>query len=218
MELIYQYLVNVICVHRFALHVFPSIPRARRYPLNAAAFAYMFSVLPLLILVIVPGIQLFLSSDLDTIATDRKILRFAQVYLTVMVCIPVVLAPIIWIAYFRRSPRAISVREVTLRAGIIFTVGALLVWIQAVKLLQGFYTPTAQTAVSPPWFLRRPILYAGFFVPEILIVIIFAATNIRTRFVYPPRQDAKEVAKLPEDDRVSGTTESGSPLEKAGEV
>jgi hypothetical protein len=202
-----QYLVNVIFVHRLALQVFTSIPTRRRYPLNAAAFAYMFSTLPLLILVIVPGIQLFLSSDPSTISTDRKILRFAQCYLTVMVCLPVVLAPIIWISYFQRKVRAITPKEVTLRAGIVFTAGSLLVWIQAVKILQGFYTPTAETAVNPPWFLQRPILYSGFFLPEILIVILFAVSNIRTRFVFPNREEErKSVNNLPEDDGGSGGT------------
>jgi len=153
----------------------------------------MFSVLPLLILVIVPGIQLFLTSELSAIATDRKILRFAQCYLTVMVCIPVILAPIIWISYFKTKRREISAREATLRAGIIFTAGALLVWIMTVKVLQTFYTPDAETAINPPWYLQRPILYAGFFLPEILVVILFAVTNIRTRFVFPrPREEQQQ--------------------------
>jgi len=173
----------------------------------------MFSVVPLLILVIVPGVELFLSSDLNTIQTARTILRFAQVYLTVFVAIQIPLLIIVWTIYIlspkQRNPASmspalattteggklaategsagISAREVTIRASIILAVAALLTWIQAVKICQGFYTPGPTTAINPPWFLRKPILYAGFFLPELLVVIIYAVGGIRKRFLKPVR-------------------------------
>ena len=155
----------------------------------------MFSVLPLLILVIVPGVQLFLSSDLSTISTDRDILRFAQCYLTVLVSIQVPTVVGAWAIYFLKSKKqsGISGGEVTIRAVIIFIVASLLTWIQAVKILQSFYTPTPETAINPPWFLKRPILYSGFFLPELLCVIIYAVTSIRLRFLKPVRDGVEKV-------------------------
>jgi len=149
----------------------------------------MLSVVPLLFLVVVPGVQLFLSSNLSTISTDRTILRFAQCYMTVFVSIQVIIVVFAWAFYFLKSENisGISGEEVTISASIIFVVGVLLVWIQAVKLLQTFYTPTHQTAINPPWFLQRPILYSGFFLPELLCVIIYAVTSIQLRFLKPVR-------------------------------
>jgi len=154
----------------------------------------MFSVLPLLILVIVPGVQLFLSSDLSTISTDRTILRFAQCYLTVLVSIQVPIVVGAWAVYFLNSKKQSGIPggEVTIRALIIFAVASLLVWIQAVKILQGFYTPTPETAINPPWFLRRPILYSGFFLPELLCVTIYAVSSIRLRFLKPVRDGVEK--------------------------
>lgn len=153
------------------------------------AYGYMFSVIPLLILVIVPAVQLFFTSNLDTIHTDRKILRFAQVYLTVFVAIQIPASIAAWIAYLRKHrPADIESREVHIRFAAVCMVAALLLWIQAVKLCQTFYTPNALTPVNPPWFLRRPILYAGIFLPEILCVIIYALARIRLRFQKPNRQ------------------------------
>jgi len=155
----------------------------------------MFSIIPLLILVIVPGVQLFLSSDQNTISNDRTILRFAQCYLTVFVSIQVPLILLIWILYFTKSTKSsgLTAREVTIRASIIFIVASLLTWIQAVKILQGFYTPSAMTAINPPWFLKRPILYAGLFLPELLCVILYAVTSIRLRFLKPVRDGVGNV-------------------------
>jgi hypothetical protein len=149
----------------------------------------MFSILPLLVLVIVPGVELFLTSDLGTAKIARTILRFAQCYLTVFVSLPVIMVVFAWIFYFAKSNKlsGLTGREVTIRASVIFSVGSLLVWIQAVKLCQVLYTPSAETAIDPPWFLRRPILYAGFFLPELLCVIIYAVTSIRLRFSMPVR-------------------------------
>lgn len=67
-----------------------------------------------------------------------------------------------------------------------------MVWIQTVKILLSFYTPTSQTPINPPWFLRRPILYSGFFLPELLCVIIYAVTSIRLRFLKPARDEKME--------------------------
>jgi hypothetical protein len=215
-----KYVVNLIFLHRFTLQVFPSIPTRGNHPLNLIAHIYMFSVVPLLILVIVPGVQLFLSSDLSTIQHDRTILRFAQVYLTVFVAIQVPLIIFVWTKYIlsnksqhkhgandtstgivgQNSPNSssagvvdLSPREVTIRATIIFTVASLLTWIQAIKICQGFYTPGPTTALNPPWFLRKPILYAGLFLPELLIVIIFAVSGIRKRFLKPVRGEGSKV-------------------------
>lgn len=154
----------------------------------------MLSVVPLLLLVIVPGVQLFLSTDLSIISTDRTIIRFAQCYLTVFVSIQVLIVIGAWTLYFLKSKKqsGITAREITVRAAIIFVVGSLLVWIQSVKLLQTFYTPTTQTAINPPWFLRRPILYSGFFLPELLCVIIYAVTSIRLMFLKPVRDEERK--------------------------
>lgn len=176
----------------------------------------MFSIIPLLILVIAPGVQLFLSTDLSTIHTDRIILRFAQVYLTVFVAIQIPLLIIVMAKYILspkpRNPSSaasttlatiteggklattesqvgIPASEVTIRALIIFLVAFLLTWIQTVKIIQGFYTPGPTTAINPPWFLRKPILYAGFFLPELLVVIIYAVGGIRKRFLKPVRAE-----------------------------
>jgi hypothetical protein len=181
-------------LHRYILQLFPSIPTNRKYPLNRVAYLYMFSVVPLLVLVIVSAVELFLTSNPNTIEICRKILRFAQCYLTVFVSIPVVAVVVVWILYFSKSNKSsgLTSREVTICASIIFSVGSLLVWIQAVKLCQGFYTPSPETAINPPWFLRRPILYAGLFLPEILCVIIYAVTSIRLRFSMPVRDGSEK--------------------------
>jgi uncharacterized membrane protein len=175
----------------------------------------MLSVIPLLILVIVPGVQLFLSTNPDTISTDRIILRFAQCYLTVFASIQVPLIILVWTLYFTKSSKSsgLTASEVTIRAAIIFVVAALLTWIQTVKILQGFYTPTPQTPLNPPWFLRRPILYSGLFLPELLCVIIYAVTSIRLRFLKPVRDgtgkeqgtgvaDSDRVGSIKSDERV----------------
>jgi len=94
-----------------------------------------------------------------------------------------------------RSTKPETPREATIRAAILVGVGALLVWLQAVKLCQTFYTPSPETAVHPPWFLQRPILYAGFFLPELLCVIVYAVSTIRVRFLKPVNEDGKRVAK-----------------------
>lgn len=198
----------------------------------------MFSIIPLLILVIVPGVQLFLSSDLNTISKDRTILRFAQIYLTVFVAIQVPWILGIWTKYIlsrkkdyhsgleierRDFPTSTSIvngnklatntngklpmnnalptntnsslppsaKEVTIRATIIFVVAVLLTWIQAIKIRQGFYTPSPTTATNPPWFLQKPVLYAGLFLSEILIVIVYAVGGIRMRFLKPLRGEGK---------------------------
>src|SRR5256885_7379105 len=59
----------------------------------------MFSIIPLLILVIVPGVQLILTTDLNAISRDRTILRFAQVYLTVFVGVQGPWLVGVWIKY-----------------------------------------------------------------------------------------------------------------------
>jgi len=154
----------------------------------------MLSVVPLLILVIVPGVQLFLSSDPSTVSTDRTIIRFAQCYLTVFVSFQVPTVVGVWIVYFFNSKKqsGIAGGEVTIRAVIIFVVASLLTWIQAVKILQTFYTPTSETAVDPPWFLRRPILYSGLFLPELLCVITYVVSSIRLRFLKPVRDGVEK--------------------------
>lgn len=153
---------------------------------------YMSSLIPLLVLVIVPGVELFLSTNLNNISRDRAILRFAQCYMTVFVSIQVIAVIFVWAIYFLKSKKTsgISGREVTIRASIIFVVGVLLVWIQSVKIHQSFYT---QTAINPPWFLQRPILYSGLFLPELLCVIIYAVTSIRLRFLKPVRDVKMEL-------------------------
>ena len=109
--------------------------------------------------------------------------------MTVFVSIQVIVVLFVWALYFLKSKKTsgISGSEVTIRASIIFVVGVLLVWIQTVKIHQSFYTPTPQTAINPPWFLQRPILYSGLFLPELLCVIIYAVTSIRLRFLKPVR-------------------------------
>ena len=178
----------------------------------------MSSVVPLLILVVAPGVQSLLTSNPSTIQIDRKILRFAQCYLTVFVAIQVIIVVAVWLFYFSKSKShsGISAREVTIRAAIIFVVGSLLTWIQAVKILQTFYTPSPETAINPPWFLQRPILYAGFFLPELLCVILYAVSSIRLRYLKPigdsdvpsPEEEKnssnKEGAQLPFEDRKVG--------------
>src|SRR5271156_1581700 len=156
----------------------------------------MWSVLPLLILVVVPGVELFLTSNLNTIRIARDIIRFAQCYLTILVCIPVISTIISWSIYLsssNRSSKPDTPREASIRAAILLFVGGLLVWLQAVKLCQSFYTPTPETAVNPPWFLQRPILYAGFFLPELLCVIVYAISTIRVRFLKPVNEGGKRV-------------------------
>ena len=198
----------------------------------------MLSVVPLLILVIVPGVQLYLTSDLSTISRDRIILRFATVYLAVFVAIQVPLVIFVWTKYMlSRKPHHTSTiatssaspsvssgtskldqtppsdtgipspREVSLRAGIIFIVASLLTWIQAIKICQGFYTPGTTTAVNPPWFLRKPTLYAGFFLPELLIVIIFAVSAIRIRFLKPVREGGKMVQEVGQGEKMGRMVE-----------
>jgi hypothetical protein len=176
----------------------------------------MFSVLPLLILVIVPGVQLFLSSDPSTISTDRTILRFAQCYLTVLVSVQVPIVIGVWIVYFLKSKKQSGIPggEVTIRTVIIFVVASLLTWIQAVKILQTFYTPTSETAVDPPWFLQRPILYSGFFLPELLCVIVYAVSSIRLRFLKPVRDGAESVGDMGDDTRTVTPGSEGQNFEK----
>lgn len=180
----------------------------------------MFSILPLLILVIVPGVQLFLTTNQATISTDRTILRFAQVYLTIFVGIQIPWILGLWINWIlsrKRDPETgtttpvngnkfpildspnssptpstmalPSPTEITLRTAIILTVALLLTWLQALKLRQGFYTPGPTTATNPPWFLQKPALYAGFFVPEVVVVIVYAVGGIRLRFLKPVRKE-----------------------------
>jgi hypothetical protein len=194
----------------------------------------MFSILPLLILVIVPGVQLFLSTNQATIATDRTILRFAQVYLTIFVGIQIPWIIGLWINWIlsrKKDPETGTTSsvnenkfpiiesptpstnpstnlsshpsptqstmalppstEITLRTAIILTVALLLTWLQALKLRQGFYTPGPTTATNPPWFLQKPALYAGFFVPEVVVVIVYAVGGIRLRFLKPVREGGK---------------------------
>jgi hypothetical protein len=177
-------------------------------------------VIPLLILVIVPGVQIFLSTDLSTIPTDRIILRFAQCYLTVFATIQVPIVVGAWAIYFLGSKKQSGIPgfEVTIRAIIIFSVGALITWIQTVKILQAFYTPGPETATNPPWYLQRPILYSGFFEAELFCVIIYAVSSIRLRFLKPVRDGVKE----PETrDGRPATAESGqaeSQMEKVMDV
>ena len=177
----------------------------------------MLSIIPLLILVIVPGVQLFLSSNPDTISTDRIILRFAQCYLTVFASIQVPLIVLVWTLYFTKSSKSsgLTASEVTIRAAIIFVVAALLTWIQTVKILQGFYTPTPQTPLNPPWFLRRPILYSGLFLPELLCVILYAVTSIRLRFLKHVRDGTgkEQIHDIADSDRV-GSSKSEERVEK----
>ena len=151
----------------------------------------MFTVIPLLMLVNVPGVQLFLFSNLSAVATDHTILRFANCYLTVFFAIQVPIVVGVWTFYFLKSKKQSGIpgSEVTIRAVIVFVVASLLTWIQAVKILQGFYTPTPET---PVWFLQRPILYSGFFLPELLCVIIYARTNIRLGFLKPVREGVEK--------------------------
>jgi len=229
----------MIFLHRFTLQVFPSIPTRGSHPFNLVAHIYMLSVVPLVILVIVPGVQLYLTSDLSTISRDRTILRFATVYLAVFVAIQVPLVIFVWTKYMlSRKPRHNSTsvststtspsvssgaskldqtppsdtgipspREVSIRAGIIFIVASLLTWIQAIKICQGFYTPEPTTAVNPPWFLRKPTLYAGFFLPELLIVIIFAVSAIRIRFLKPVREGGKMVQEVGQGEKMGRMVE-----------
>jgi hypothetical protein len=184
------YIVNMALTHRFILTIFPHLPTKKTAPYNLAFFLYMGSALPLLILVVVPGVQLFLTSDLNTIHIDRDILRFAQCYLTVYVSAPVIAIITSTSIYFFASKKASghSTREVCIRAAVLFVAGSLLIWIQAVKIMQTFYTATPETPLNPPWFLRRPILYSGFFLPELLVVIIYAVASIRHRYVMPKRE------------------------------
>lgn len=195
------YVINLIFLHRYILQIFPSIPTNGKHLFNLIAHAYMLSVVPLLVLVIAPGVQLFLTTDPDIIVTDRTILRFAQCYLTVFVAVQVATVVVVWVYYFLKSRKAsgMSGKEVTIRASIIFFVGSLLLWIQAIKTRQTFYTPTPQTPHNPPWFLQRPILYAGLFLPEILCVLIYSVTNIRLRFLKPVRD-----GKIVEDPEAEG--------------
>lgn len=60
------------------------------------------------------------------------------------------------------------------------------------------------TAVNPPWFLKRPTLYSGLFLPELICVIIYAVTSIRLRFLKPVRDGARkeQVADTNASDRV----------------
>jgi hypothetical protein len=193
--------VNLIFLHRYILQLFPSIPPQKgRHPFNLIAHLYMASVIPLLILVVVPGVQVLLTSSLSTIQIDRKILRFAQCYLTVFVSIQVVGVIAAWTIYFSKSKKqfGIPASEVTIRALIILVVAALLTWIQAIKICQTFYTPGPETAINPPWYLRRPILYAGFFLPELICVILYAVSTIRVRFLKPL---GKSETSLPEENR-----------------
>ena len=115
-------------VHRYILQLFPSIPTNKKHPFNRIAYLYMFSLIPLVVLVVVPGVDLFLTSNLSTIDRARKILRFAQCYLTVFGSIPVVTVIFVWAFYFSQSNKAsgLAGREVTIRAGIILSVGSLL--------------------------------------------------------------------------------------------
>jgi hypothetical protein len=171
----------------------------------------MFSVLPLLVLVIAPGVQLFLASNPSTISTDLTILRFAQCYLTVFVSIQVplvILAWSLWMVKPATHKAAIPAREVSIRAGIILFVGCMLTWIQAVKICQIFYHVTPETAVNPPWFLRRPALYAGFILPELLCVILYAVTSIRLRFLFPVREQKGEGRNGEDDTTVETKTEN----------
>jgi hypothetical protein len=149
----------------------------------------MFSIIPLLVLVIVPGVQLFLSTNLSEISRDHTILRFAQCYMIVYASVQVIAVIFVWVLYLLKSKKTSGLlnSEVTIRASVILVVGVLLTWIQTVKILQAFYTPTPQTAIDPPWFLRRPTLYSGFFLPELLCIIVYAVTNIRLRFLKPVR-------------------------------
>jgi hypothetical protein len=210
------YIVNMLLTHRFILTIFPNLPTRKTAPYNLAFFLYVGSSLPLLILVVVPGVQLFLSSDLSTIHIDRDILRFAQCYLTVFVSAPVIATITSSTIYFFASKKASGLRagEVSLRAAVLFIAGSLLIWIQAVKILQIFYTATPETAVSPPWFLRRPILYSGFFLPELLVVIIYAVASIRFRYQMPKREEQKETASNSSDNETL-TPEVGFKVENS---
>jgi hypothetical protein len=174
----------------------------------------MFSMIPLVILVIAPGVQLFLSSDPSTISTDRSIVRFAQCYLTVFVSIQIPLVILQWTRWFQQHPKRthLAAKEVTIRAGIILFVACMLTWIQAVKICQIFYTVSAATAENPPWFLRRPILYAGFILPELLCIILYAVTNIRTRFLFPTRREGEGDRRI--DDAKAGCSTNGETIAK----
>jgi hypothetical protein len=196
------YIVNMLLTHRFVLTIFPHLPTKKTAPYNLAFFLYVGSALPLLILVVVPGVQLFLSSDLNTIHIDRDILRFAQCYLTVFVAAPVIAIIASTSIYFFASKKAsgLGAGEVSLRAGVLFIAGSLLIWIQAVKILQIFYTATPETPLNPPWYLQRPILYSGFFLPELLVLIIYSVVTIRHRYVMPKREEQKETASNSSDD------------------
>jgi hypothetical protein len=185
------------------LALFTSIPTHTKHPPNLFVYLYIFSIVPLLVIIIVPGVQLYSATDLASIARDLTILRFAQCYLIVFVAIQIPILIFILILYFRHRDRPIATDEVLIRAGVIFGVASLLVWIQAIKVRQSFYTPGPQTAVKPPWFLQRPIVYAGIFMPELICVVIYATTNIRTRHQRPVRH-RKQVQEL-------GST----PIEKA---
>jgi hypothetical protein len=211
------YIVNMLLAHRFILTIFPQLPRKKSAPFNLVTFVYVGSAIPLLILVVVPGVQLFLTSKPSTIHTDRDILRFAQCYLTVFVSMTVIATIASWTIYFTASKKASGLHagHVTLRAGILFGAGSLLVWIQAVKILQTFYTATPETAASPPWFLRRPILYSGFFLPELLVVIIYAVASIRLRFQMPKAEEQLETASNSSDAEML-TPEMGYKVENEG--
>jgi len=173
----------------------------------------MFTVIPLVILVVVPAVQLFLSSDPSQISADRDVLRFAQCYLTVMACLQVIGVITTWTIYFTLSKKTsgIPAAEVTIRAAIILAAASLFVWIQTVKILQTFYAPNPETAENPPWFLERPILYAGFFLPELLVVIIYAVSSIRLRFLMPNREN---ITVPPVTDRDTIVNEAGAKVEE----
>jgi len=90
------------------------------------------------------------------------------------------------------SPISLAPSEITIRATIILLVALLLTWIQALKIVQSFYTPNPTTATNPPWFLRKPALYAGLFVPEVVVVVVYAVGGIRWRFLRPDRGGSGE--------------------------
>jgi hypothetical protein len=201
-SLTFKYVVNLIFVHRYILQLFRSIPTRGGHPFNFAAHTYMLSAVPVLVLLIVPAVQSFLTSSPSQISTDRTILRFAQCYLMVFVAVQFLATIVAWLIHFFSSKKTsgISAKEATVRAAIILSVGALLIWIQAVKLCQTFYTVGPQTAQSPPWFLRRPALYSGLFLPELLCIIIYAVSGIRLRFLKPNREAKEEGAESPSDE------------------
>lgn len=146
-------------------------PSAHGNKIKSLMLATQLSLVVLLVLTVVPGVQSFLTTNPNTFAIDSTFRKFSIIYLTVYSGLPVFFTLFV-VLTVPREQKSIT-RHVYRKAIVIIIASALLALEMGVRTAQTFNKPGQH-----PWFMSKEAFYLLIPLPELIVLALYALMDL----------------------------------------